>query len=74
MLTTVHGGPDAEGEKQLVKAGQHEHEAPRAVSVFDHAGSKTGLSEESGLLVSGNPGNGDFRAQHPCVGYTIDGG
>ena len=67
-----HGGHQtAAGEDGLVSS-VHQQEAAGAIGVLGLAGGKAGLTEESGLLVPGGPGNGNGTAEEPRVGLPID--
>ena len=49
-----------------------QHEAAGAVGVLGHAGLEAGLAEERGLLVAGDAGDRDRRAEQTRLGLAID--
>ena len=51
----------------------HQHEAARAVGVFDHAGLEAGLSEQGALLVPSHAAYGDGMAQQFGQKLTVVG-
>ncbi len=51
---------------------QHEHEAARAVCIFNHTRRVAGLSEERRLLIARVSGDGDFRAEETGIRMTVN--
>ena len=73
---TVH--PPADGGDQVVLgldgvfAGVHQHEAAGAIGILAHAGREAALSEQRGVLIAGQCGDGDFAAKDALVQIADD--
>jgi hypothetical protein len=59
----AHRGQQAVVRGHRMAAQMHQHEAARAVGILDHARLMAGLAEGRGLLVAGDAGHRDRRAE-----------
>ena len=53
-------------------SGIHQQKAAGAIRIFSFSGLKTGLTEQSGLLISRRASNGNRRAKIGRIGFSVD--